>query len=253
MAQLTRYVSRFVRAAIVLLSLSGTALANADDCFPSKMGRTPSDPADLPLWRKAMEVAGIDPKVCGVALRPWPHESDVYVLYAEDPVKYEVVDHQLVLLRKKADSFEVIARHRSAENPYVFESFDFARYAIRKGEIAIGVRLRESGPTIGGGYECTRLVLFERVQDELKPVFCAMADQSAEGNEVAYEADTRFETSATATFVMGKPDSSGYKRIIRKHGKAKMVFAWDGTGYAQQGDGDANCMAKRCYCQGDYQ
>jgi hypothetical protein len=253
MAHVARYVFRFAGAAIVLLSLSNTAWANAQDCFPSRMGRTPSDPADLPLWRKAMEVAGVDPKTCGIAVRPWPHETDAYVLYAESPVEYNVVDHQLVLLRKKADSFEVVARHRTAGNPYVFESFDFARYAIRKGAIAIGVRLQESGPTIGGGYECTRLVLFERVQSELKPVLSAMADQSAEGNEVAYDSDTRFETSATSTFIMGKADGSGYKRIVRKHGKAKVVFAWDGSGYAQQGDGDANCLAERCYCQGDYQ
>jgi hypothetical protein len=199
-----------------------------------------------------MKVAGVDPKFCGVALRAWPHESDTYVLYAENPVKYNVVDHQLVLLRKKTDSFEVVARHSTAGNPYVFESFDFARYEIRKGEIAIGVRLHDSGPTIGGSYECTRLVLFEKVQAELKPVLSAMADQSAEGNEVAYEADTGYATSAKATFVMGKSDRSGYKRIVRKHGKAKMVFAWDGTRYAPQGDGDANCLTDRCFCQVDY-
>jgi hypothetical protein len=163
------------------------------------------------------------------------------------------MDHQLVLLRKKADSFEVVARHRTSGNPYFFESFDFARYQIRKGRVAIGVRVRETGPTIGGGYDCTRLVLFERVQAELRPVLSAMADQSAEGNEVAYDSDTRFEGSASAMFIMGKPDSSGYRRIVRKVGKHKRVFSWDGSQYGPEGDGDANCIADRCFCQGDYQ
>jgi hypothetical protein len=200
-----------------------------------------------------MEAAGIDSKACGVALRPWPHERDAYVLYVENPIEYQVMDHHLVLLRRKADSFEVVARHRTDKDPYFFKSFDFARYAIRKGKIAIGVRMQERGPTIGGGYQCTRLLLFEREQTELKPVFSATADQSAEGNEVAYNFDTHFETSATATFMIDKPDRSGYKRIVRKSGKTKMGFSWDGTRYVPEGDGDANCLADRCFCQDEYE
>lgn len=236
-----------------LMAMVGASWADAEDCFPSRMGRAPVDAAELPLWRRAMEVAGIDGKVCGAVLKAWPHESDTFVLYAEHPIKYEVMDHQLVLLRKKADSFEVVARHRTSGNPYFFESFDFARYEIRKGQVAIGIRVSEAGPTIGGGYNCTRLVLFERVQAELRPILSAMADQSAEGNEIAYDSDTRFEGSASATFIMGRPDRSGYRRIVRKVGRTKRVFSWDGSQYGPEGDGDANCIADRCFCQGDYQ
>ena len=250
-----RYVSQLARAGIILLSplfLAGTASAGEEDCWPSRMGRTPSAPADAPLWRKAIEVAGIAPTTCGIALRQLPHEPDTYVLYAENPVEYNVMDHQLVLLRKKADSFEVVARHRSAGNSYFFESFDFAPYTIRKGETAVGVRLQVQGPTIGGIYRCTRLVLFARVGSELLPVFSATADQYAEGNEVAYDEDTRFEKSGSATFIMGKPDRSGYKRIVRKVGKHKMVFRRDGTEYSPLGDGEPGCIADRCYCQDEY-
>ncbi len=243
-------VSLVAGATIVLLT--GTAFASGTDCFPSDMGRTPSDPAEASLWRKAIEVAGIAPGACGIALRPWPHERDAYVLYAESPVEYNVVDHQLFLLRKKADSFEVVARHRTAGNPYVFQSFDFAAYTLRKGETAIGVRLRQRGPTIGGGWECIRLVLFARAKDELIPVFSATADESAEGNEVAYDIDTHFETSASATFIIGKPDRSGYNRIVRKSGKHKEVFSWDTTGYVAAGGQEPGCLADRCYCQDEY-
>jgi hypothetical protein len=252
MKRLVRLFCFFIGTPTLLVSLAGTASANATDCFPSEMGRTPSDPADAPLWRKAMEVAGIPTSTCGVALREWPHERDTYVLYAENPVEYNVMDHRLLLLRKKGDSFEVLARHHTAENPYFFQSFDFAPYSIRKGEVAIGVRLQVRGPTIGGGYQCSRLVLFARVEGELNPIFSAIAKQSAEGNEVAYEEETRYERSSAATFVMGKPDRSGYKRIVRKSGKAKTLFSWHGSSYTTQDDGDAGCLGDWCYCQDEY-
>lgn len=252
MKRLIRLAWFFVGAATVLVSLAGTASANATDCFPSEMGRTPANAADAPLWRKAMEVAGIPASTCGVTLREWPHERDTYVLYAENPVEYNVMDHRLLLLRKKGDSFEILARHHAADNPYFFQAFDFAPYAIRKGELAIGVRLQVRGPTIGGGYQCTKLVLFARVEGELNPIFSAAADQSAEGNEVAYQDETRYERSSAATFIMGKPDRSGYKRIVRKSGKDKTVFSWGGSSYTPEGDGDPGCLGDWCYCQDEY-
>ncbi len=91
-----------------------------------------------------------------------------------------------------------------------------------------------------------------RLQGELRPIFSAAADYSAEGNDVAYDMDTHFERSGSATFIMGKPDRSGYKPIVRKSGKAKMVFSWNGTEYLPEADSDPGCLAESCYCQDEY-
>lgn len=216
----------------MVLLLVGSAEAGKDDCYPSTIGRFPSVSSDSLIWREALDAAGIDTNVCGVALGKWPYRRDAYVLYAETPMEYGVMEHQMVLLLKAKDSFEVFARHRSEGDPYVFESFDFAPYSIRGGSKAIGLRLQTMGPTIGGQYRCTKLVLFSPQEGELRPIFSANAYFSGEGNDVAYDESTRYEEEGSAIFIIEKPDRSGYNRIVRKSDRGRMVYAWDGIAYA---------------------
>lgn len=191
------------------------------DCYRSEMGKTNFPDSIQP--ELIYSVTGISPQVCGIAVKKWPYKDGLFVVYSESNSGYHI--H---VLKQIGKTFEVVSHYSSefGEYDYKFSNFDFAPYKIKGNHTAIGIRFIVKGPTMGGGWECEKLVLYEFSNKEIRPVLSTIVSYLAEGNNVAYDFNTAFYCEEKGIIIIGKPDNSNYNQIIEKVGKKKYFFKY---------------------------
>jgi hypothetical protein len=227
----------------MLFLLLNQAVQSYDVCFPSHMGHSADNFPDSVSRQEVYRATGLDSTVCGLLMQKWHYRNSTYIVYSEDTARFEV--H---VLEQTGNTFRRVAKAEGELGEYRFIGFDFAPYRIRKKETAIGLRLESQGPTKGGSWFCTRLMLFELKGDGLSPILSTTIGYRAEGNDVAYDTDTRFYEEESGTIIIGKPDKSGYNRLIFRNGKKNTTLLYSDGTYGIELESD--CLgAERCFCR----
>lgn len=177
-------------------------------------------------------------------MKKWPYGDNLFIIYSEDTVEFKI--H---ILQKVNNRFKVISEYTDELGEYRFKEFDFAPYAIKKNNTAIGIRFFARGPTIGGSWECIRLKLFEFANYNVRLVLSTLVAYEAEGNNVAYDIDTYFSRDETAIIIIGKPNASGYNRIIKKVEKDRLIYSYTDSTYTEDNvSGYTGNLIENCFC-----
>lgn len=213
-----------VTSLLFVLFCAWAVHAAREDCFPSEMGASQKNFPDSVSADSIYAITGISPGVCGIAMKKWPHGDNLFVVYSEKEPDFEI--H---VLQKTNTAFTVIGRLKAELGEYRFKAFDFAAYRIRKNRTAIGIRFFARGPFMGGGWECTRLKLFDFDEGKIRQVLSTLVAYAADGNSVAYDDRSHFSNDESAVILMGKPGAGGYAAIIKKIEKDKIVYTFSET------------------------
>jgi hypothetical protein len=177
-------------------------------------------------------------------MKKWPYGDNLFIVYSEDTLAFKVQ-----VLQKANNQFKVISAYSGELGEYRFKEFDFAPYTIKKKRTAIGIRFVAQGPTMGGSWYCTRLKLFEFADNNLALVLSTLVAYTAEGNNVAYDMDTYYSTDESAVIIIGKPDASGYNKIIKKVEKKNLVYSnVNGTYTEDNVSGYKGNLQEKCFC-----
>jgi hypothetical protein len=215
-------------------------------CSDSEMGKTTDNFPGGVSPESILSTIGISPQICGVSMKKWPYQDSIFIVYAED-----TMDFNIYILKQTGEKYKVVAQYQETfgEFDYRFRSFDFAPYKINKDQTAFGIRYFTKGPTMGGSWECEKLVLYERTDNEINLILSTVVYYLAEGNNVAYDTDSSFYWEEKGVIIIGQPDKSGYNRIIEKVGKKKYVFKYDSGHYTS--DNMPGCLSDsvgNCFC-----
>lgn len=231
---------------VLSIILSSNTYLLFAECYPSQMGRTARNFPDNVSPESILKKVGISPDICSAAMKKWPYQDSIFIVYAEDNLEYHIF-----ILKHTGETYNVLSHYQSTfgENSYRFRSFDFAPYTLNKNQTAFGIRFFTRGPAMGGGWECEKLVLYENVNNQINPIMSTLVYYLAEGNNTAYDANSSFYCEEKGVIIIGQPDKSGYNRIIEKVGNKKYVFKYNSGMYTT--DKFPECLSNsvsNCFC-----
>lgn len=160
------------------------------------------------------KAVGARSKLCGIAAKKWPYQKDAYAIHAEDTA----FDH-LILAGRTGKSLWVMARYKQPRTEDLqFSDFDFAKYQLNNKSTALGIRYKSTGSCMNGWSERNHLQLLEPKADSLREVLFTTMGLTFEITSAAMDDGSRYlyGTSQTGVLIVGKPDKSGYNRLVKK-------------------------------------
>ncbi len=206
-----------MRSIIILLLCVSYGFAS--DCWPSKWNVEKEQkgvhfPEDI-IRDSILSKMHLTDSVCGIGIKKWPYINDTYIVVSED------LDSLYVgIVQVLEESYTLNNRYskKLSKYGYRFDRFDFAPYRLNKESIAFGLRFYGNGGLAGGGYGCQNLVLFAPIKDSLQVVLSTVMEGSAmiAGEWLEEGIRMHYDETSSAILIIGKPDSTGYNRIIKK-------------------------------------
>jgi hypothetical protein len=166
-----------------------------------------------------MKIMSLDKDMNGYGdIGKWPYAFETYIIVVED---YSM-EYHIALVQIKQNNFLLLAIttfvNDEDTNDTRFDCFDFARYAINKNTIAIGMRFSGDGSYAAGGVSHTQyLKLFVIKGQELHLIFSASMDSTGDyaGDWNEDLSRQRVKINEISTIEIGPPDATGYNTIIQ--------------------------------------